>query len=189
MCRVDRFDDKLEGNPTFLDQKIIPYLCSPIDIDRNKKRSFASCWIKSQCESKLMWKTFASYGVAIRTTADNLIKSLDKDCIYQEHLWEIRYVDESVRTFNPLERINTYKFLITKMKEFEDEKEVRLISQFITEDGKQLDYIAPDVDLKILLQEIVVAPGLNDAFVDFINILILSYLGFKIPIRKSVLTN
>lgn len=67
-CRLDCFDDPFEGSLSLLDKGL--FRCTDENRqywEREVKRHYASCWIKSDHELNLMWNSYGKDGIAIKT--------------------------------------------------------------------------------------------------------------------------
>ncbi len=137
LIRSDLFEDKSEGvifrevirkmgntNPAGLDYAIECY----------KESTYISSWHISEHESAAMWDkyTHGKDGVAIKTNAMKLIHSIDNS-EYENSarkIKEVIYTDENPSEFSMDEDLLEeyyYIFFFYKMKDFEYEKEVRIL--------------------------------------------------------------
>ena len=137
LIRSDLFEDKSEGvifreiirktgntNPVGLDYAMEFY----------KESTFISSWHISEHESAAMWDKYAhgKDGVAIKTNAMKLIHSIDNSEYHNSRhkIKEVIYTDKNPSEFKINEDLLEeyyYIFFFYKMKDFEYEKEVRIL--------------------------------------------------------------
>jgi hypothetical protein len=184
--RIDDFPDKNEGMMTILDKKVFSHIASEKDIEtylqRDNKRHYVNCWIKCPHELALMWETYGNEGVAIRTTAANLRKAMEKDKKHCIRMIEVRYIDEKTEAAQTLgEPLNMLYFPTTKRRYFKQESEVRLLYENTDKitDNKGFNI---KIDVKELIQEIRVYPNAPKYFYDMVK---LETKELDVPIELS----
>lgn len=159
--RLDDLADKEEGVLSTLDMKSFVRFDSGFEqyfLDE-RKRTFISCWIKSPHELSLMWESYGKGGVAIRTTAGHITEAMEKDKEHGIYMFDVHYIDKQTEAAHHNgEPLNMFKFLTTKRKFFEQEKEVRLIFSDTSRKHEQEKGINFDVDLNKLIQDVVISP-------------------------------
>lgn len=125
---------------------------------------YVNCWHRSEEEQAAMWRVYAAdHGIAIRTTFDDLTRSvLDDRTIYAG---AVRYID--YRT-EPTQRIqmNAFNPFTCKRLSFKSDSEVRLVfsdldAAFGTPEGVIVDAPEGDfvrVDIDRLVRDVFVSP-------------------------------
>lgn len=185
-CRSDYFEDPFEGVFRF------KYGSGDHEIfnsqELTKKFYFLNCWHINDNQSDAMWKIFlnTNNGIAIKSTVGGIINSLkeSKDDI---HIGKVYYRDFDKVTFKDLMfeeqnrlpsgkggSVNQFNY---KRISFEHEKELRLFYidmpiPHITKDGVEREPLEEryvDVDLKLLIDEIVIAPFGDEWFKEMIE--------------------
>jgi len=168
-ARVDQFRDKFEGVlPPGL-RKAIDDAHSKGEVDRTSQTrleqlrtgAYVSCWSSGVIDNMALWQLYgtASSGVAVTTTIDELIHA----CVnWREkvRIHKVQYIDHFANPdLDPLQfKHVAYRF----------EEEVRLV---IGRDGetqrpKGLNF---PVDLKRIIQSVVVAPEAKPWFFDLVS--------------------
>lgn len=151
-----------------------------------------SCWHKNEGESAAMWELYLreGKGVAIKSTVGRLLDSLGEYRVEQmfepETVWlgSVKYInfDEDNMKSGMLARF------FYKRESFAHENELRaIISLRLAEEyGVSVpeDGILVPVDLKTLIEEIRVAPELDDSFVEEVSKMVSSY-GLELGIKRS----
>jgi hypothetical protein len=144
--------------------------------NRDRDRTFISCWHESRYESEAMWKLYStsmSHAVAIQTTVADAYAALGKNP--KISIGRVEYVD-----------FETYFADINgafwkKRKAFEHEREVRLLLS----DRRQLaPGLALPCDIPTLVQSVVVSPKAPDWFLPLVEDLTAKF-GFQLPVKKS----
>lgn len=159
--------------------------------------AYISCWHISDFESYLMWKAYgASKGIAIRTTASDLISSLGRynvtNANYPENLYysQVKYIDFNTDETGEgmLERF------FYKRKEFSSENEfrlaisLRLASEFTP--INKTDYIPVPLNNYNFIHDIYISPFIqNHKEIEKILLSLLNDKMIKTRIHLSNLTN
>ena len=191
LCRMDLFEDKMEGRVPLenLREKASSDDLSRIDeyAEKTKKEQFVSCWTMCPNESYFHWKIFSEKdcGIVIKSTVERLMLNIQKEKrpIY---IGKIEYID-------PNDKYvfwgNTYQFSFQKRKHFEQEQEVRILTDLSPEEqedssiANSLNMYIP-VDLKTLIEEIRLVPGADANFKNAVE-LVLKEKGLDIPVHFS----
>ena len=148
--------------------------------DAFRKLVLVDCWHSNEFESAAMWNLYSEWqrGIAIRTTVEAFQKSL----VGPEDVFmgKVRYIDYGKEELNSHNALVPY---LTKRKSFAHEQEVRAIRLSLDprQDGTYLE-----VDLAFLMQEVIVAPGSEDWFVELIQAVLDRY-GLATPVSRSTL--
>jgi hypothetical protein len=122
-----------------------------------------------------MWKLYSksNEGIAIQSTYDRLINSLERDKNYHEHVGLVNYLDYDNEFFSPCNACNAF---ITKNKSYYCERELRAIIVLnswnpgtnshteIVKHGKNIP-----VHLNILIEKVYVAPHSEDWIFELIQ--------------------
>lgn len=184
--RLDDYPDKKEGTMSVLDRKIfslIPNTSAGEEyLQKEIKRHFINCWIKSPHELALMWDTFGKSGVAIRSTAGHIRQAMEDDKEHNVRMIEVRYINEKTESAQILgKELNMLYFPTTKRNYFMQESEVRLLYENTGDvsDEKGINF---RVNLKELIQEVRVYPNAPKFFFDLIN---LEAKELRVPIEQS----
>lgn len=155
-CRIDKFDDKKEGKLTPYDKKVVFPRMTKADIERDRKRTYVSCWFRSPWENLTMWENYAKDGVAIKTTAKRLRDAFEKDKDLTQYLSPVRYVDfqKDGSSHYPGQIINMFHIGLTKQLDFMHEKEVRILMMDYDGHKKNQKGILVPVTLPALIEEL-----------------------------------
>jgi len=200
--RADKFDDPFEGSyplKNVLARKHPPF-GTPLTSGSPKtspnykiwpRYVAINCWHENEHESAAMWKLYlkSSEGIAIQSTFLKLIKSIrTKDDVY---IGRVSYIDYEKAKLN---EGNIFTPFIHKRKSFEHEKEIRAVIVKFPADKEEdsLDFsrvtigdgLGIDVNLKILIQAIYVAPGTPKWFMELISS-VTSVYGYNFKIIQS----
>ena len=146
--------------------------------NRDRERTFISCWHQSRHESEAMWRLYSSsmsHAVAIQTTVAAAYEAIGKDP--KIAIGRVEYVDFETYFAN----INGAFW--RKRKAFEHEREVRLL---VSDRGETAPGIAIPCDIPILIQGVVVSPKAPDWFLPLV-VDITTRFGFQLPVKKSKL--
>lgn len=164
--RTDNFDDKYECTLTALDKKFF------WNVDENYwkkevKQYFVSCWVESNKELALMWRTYGKQGVAIRSTVGRLTQCMEQDKEHDIYMSRIRYVDPATESSQIVgDNVNFLRFPMTKRFYFEQEQEFRLLCFLPNNNVKG---ISIPVDTNKLIEKVFVYPQAPNYFLDIVN--------------------
>jgi hypothetical protein len=144
--------------------------------NRDRERTFISCWHESQYESEAMWRLYSTsmtHAVAIQTTVGAAYAALGKNP--RIAIGRVEYVD-----------FETYFADINgafwkKRKAFEHEREVRLL---LSDRRQSAPGIAVPCEIPTLIQQVVVSPKAPDWFLPLVEDLTTKF-GLQLPIKKS----
>lgn len=202
-CRADNFDDPFEGIFRLKDYEDTKGMFESEHL--TKKFYFLNCWHINQHQSDAMWRIFlkTGNGIAIKSTVGKIIDSL-KDTHDDVYIGRVYYRDFENLTFHdlmfePQNRIyggqggslSQYNY---KRISFEHEKELRLFhintpiphTKIKGIPREPLPYKRVHVDLRDLIQEIVIAPFADKWFKEMVQRLI-DKLEMNFTISKSKL--
>jgi hypothetical protein len=175
LTKITNFEDKYEGFAQYesyyksLDKSIVnvgnEYLNERIKNARLIRNSYyASCWFAKNNESYLMWKTYSKLdeGILIYSTIQDLIDSIiDKS--FEKSNGEIQKIfygeiDYGFKKDYKTEHLCSFG----KHNIFEDEKEFRIVIYHhpIIDNN----YIHINIDVKKVINKIIIAPFATDAF-------------------------
>ena len=147
------------------------------------RSALISCWTKSDYESALMWESYAdTEGVAIRTTYEELQKSIPSNSEFPITVGQVKYVDYGqwdVPRFG-------WAPLFHKRMEYRSEEEVRLVLPGPPWKFSDIDpatrpkiRLDPDVielrgryvpvDLGVLIKDVVVSPHAGSWFAEVVK--------------------
>jgi len=147
--------------------------------NRDRERTFISCWHESKYESEAMWRLYStsmSYAVVIQTTVAASYDALGKNP--RIAIGRVEYVDFETSFAD----INGAFW--RKRKSFEHEREVRLL---VSDRRQSAPGLALPCDIATLVQSVVVSPKAPDWFLPLVEDLT-SRFGFQLPVKKSRLT-
>ena len=168
---ADRFTDQNEfqviTRPPSKDKamSITPeHLAQCVRAYKLKKKTFVSCWSIGSQESYAFWKLYLSgsrSGVAIRTRASNLEKSLIINSDRKVFAGCVKYTD-----FLPSTGLEDHDFVCSKIKAYSYESEYRLWTYSDQPEANlsdlssvaQLSELAVDVNLATLLDTVYLSP-------------------------------
>ena len=160
-CRADKLGDPFEGSIPNTESSLSKKGNS-INLESLKSMIYINCWNESTFESEAMWKLYTreKNGIAIKTTFINYKTALNdplKSKNSDVYVSKIRYIDYKT---NPIESPNPITLYIYKRNSFQHEMEIRALYVPVNtpEIKENLNGIYYGVDLKILIQEIVIAP-------------------------------
>lgn len=168
--RADRFLDSHEGrlsnkDTQFLD-KVIPNLSDKIS-DELMGHFYINCWTINKNELYLMWDTYSSLeeGVAIQSTVENLIDSLDSTDKREIVISKVSYMDyHDQYTFDKTDGdANLYAPYFCKRLYFQQENELRLV-YYDYEKKENIYGLLFKVSLDTLIDNVWVSPKASDWF-------------------------
>lgn len=145
----------------------------------DRKRTFVSCWHANTGESEALWKLYCpvgSTGVVIKTTAENLVESLDETLDIE--LGRVQYVDfrKSFAGF--------YDRIFWKRKSLAHEQEVRAV--FNNRFRDESLGVSMLVNVEKLCISVIPSPFAPPWFKDLLNALIKKY-ELQIDVETSEL--
>lgn len=201
--RYDKLGDPFEGRPS--DSEIqkwyenngsklaARYKLSPSDY---KYYYFANCWTKQTEENFLLWKQYESSNmcIAIRSTIQKLCDSFASSK-YNIFVGNVRYFEDPDIKKSELLKHST--LLFRKRGYYADEKEVRAVffdslfgdislnSNRHIVDAPKYFGIGVEINLKTLLEKIVVSPGSKPSFIDDLNDITRKYCGSDFSVSPS----
>lgn len=207
-CRDDKFTDKFEGaiptkeficrNSKLSNSKKILYSNKHQEM---KKFTLINCWHININESNTMWKIYLNFneGVAIQTHY-NKLKEVLNNAKEMFLISKIRYLDYDKdiwyhKTEFPHNKYCMLTPLIHKRKEFIDEKEFRILYEIDEEErndeyywDKQESNVGKfiKIDLKNLIEKIILPPNINSSLKEKIVSLINLY-NFNFLLNESKL--
>jgi hypothetical protein len=183
-ARADRFDDSQEGLPPA--EYIHALGLSPYDLNDIHARDarigsiacwrrdmYLCCWYLFQQETASMWTQFAPDGGVAICSRYSLLRAVLEPLPYRPHLGLVRYGAGQLTNWN------TIRFISTKRKRFEHEREVRAMLWITPWEGESNNRhydinnvphqepvygtlnpcgYRPAVDLSTLLTRVVVSP-------------------------------
>lgn len=140
-----------------------------------RSKMLINCWHINEYESEAMWKLYlkSNEGIAIQSTYNRLIHSLERDRNYHTQVGLVNYLDYDMDTFKPGYTCNAF---LTKRKCFDYERELRAITDLSTwnpgtnshtesvEHGKHIP-----IHLDILIEKVYVAPYCDDWIFELIQ--------------------
>jgi hypothetical protein len=178
-ARQDKFLDLKEGKRSAPDLSLydnaVPGISDIIEKDPFGC-AFLNCWTMSDVDSFLMWSSYSTLdkGIAIKSTIEHLINSLDLNDERWIFISDVKYIDYyDEYTFDKAGGIaNDLARYFCKRMNFEQEKELRLVyydyKMKLDDDNKQYG-IKFDVSLDTLINEIWIAPQADDWYVELIK--------------------
>lgn len=195
LARSDQFTDTYEGRyPKFhykdrvsTEEKnnlgCIDYLDL---IERSRKKTYINCWHVNDVESAGMWDLYTQTkddnvdGIAIETTYKKLKDSLPPLTL----IGLIEYLDYEKDTINEM---NYFASFLHKRKNFEHEKELRIISQldFSNQEDEKSGIFLP-IKINVLINKIHIHPKATQKYSQKIKDVIHRF-GFSFEIINSKL--
>jgi len=190
--RSDLFEDDQEGLPP---EEYVRHVCESMgpghsaefsleDLRKGRQGFFVSCW--TEHESLEMWGKFAPGGIALRSRY-GLLKDALNGVPERAMVGKVRYSTVP-------HRYNTLHFITTKRPDYNREREVRALL-LIPESGGtnpfpyvQAQGLSYSVDVRALVQEIVVSPRALPGTLDDIQALV-KRLGYSLSVTPSTLTS
>lgn len=128
------------------------------------KSSVVNCWHQNDFESEAMWLLYANKGVAIQTTAESLVHSLDDQRIFFSEVKYIDFNDQKLTIDDCLYQKGLNPLL--KRLQFKHEQEARLYfcptRNYLDKNLKgQAEYIP--VDITKLISKVYISPYLEES--------------------------
>jgi hypothetical protein len=151
--------------------------------------TFVSCWHLNDVESDAMWQLYASrgQGIAIQSTFERLVGSFQRDenSSFDVRVGKVKYLDYVRDVFFDG---NTFVPFLHKRSSFEHEHELRAILQDVPPCAAQAaplaDNLLVNVDLRMLIQNIYLAPTSVEWFNSLVKNIVRKY-GIDAPIKQS----
>ena len=194
--RSDKLGDPFEGSYTMQaliarddgEQKYFKWY------KKLRSKMLINCWHINEYESEAMWKLYlkSNEGIAIQSTYNRLIQSLERDSNYHSQVGMVNYLDYDKDTFKPGYTCNAF---LSKRKCFDYESELRVITDLSTwnpgtnshtesvEHGKHIP-----IHLNLLIEKVYVAPYCDNWIFDLIQ-QINSKLNLNLNITQSSLNS
>jgi hypothetical protein len=155
--------------PEGVDPYEAAYLSVGSSIEQLRASVFVNCWHCNQYESWAMWKNFGVNGVAIRSTVgrlrDSFIRQSPEKARVYAGIGEVEYIDHMVDEMDP------YLPWLYKNHMFSWEQEIRMFTMKVSTDysiaGFNEDHpsgLFVPVNLDVLIESVVVAPGSDQQF-------------------------
>jgi len=215
-CRIDKVEDKFEGTMPRMSIKHLTewykYLRSSKSffkemtdeeiekkvqediVFRNKLKSLncINCWNEFEEESYALWKIYSNInqGIMIKSSFKQIIKAFEnaKEKIYCSRIEYIDYEKDKINTSN------TMPPLVHKHKAYAYENEIRLIHEVSNQnwihdwsEEKFENGVKIKVDIKELINEIIISPFSPNWFVELIDDILEKY-GIESKLTKSKLS-
>ncbi len=177
LCRADKLQDKFEGTYSrqqikLMEDDLKRWKAAPVieqereSRERARKSTYIHCWCMSDTDLDLMWKGYVKDpgGVAIKSSVGKL-KQLCDDLHGKEMCGEnlnismVDYYDQAKGEM--IEYGGSLDAFLKKDNHFQLDKEFRLISN--PNCGDPQDFILLPVDLHVLIDEVVTAPGASSS--------------------------
>lgn len=136
---------------------------------RNRVKSFVSCWHKNTAESEAMWQLYVkdlTQGIAIQTTYTKLYNALNREP--EISIGEVNYIDYTQQTVY-MNDVQWYK-----RKSFEHEREVRVL-KYVHDASDTCLGIKQPIDVNMLIENIFVSPFAKQWFIDVVNDVLQKY--------------
>jgi hypothetical protein len=128
------------------------------------KSSVVNCWHQNDFESEAMWRLYANKGVAIQTTVENLVHSIDDQRVFFSEVKYIDFDDQNLTISDCLHQKGLNPLL--KRLQFKHEQEARLyfcptrnyLDKHLKEQGECIA-----VDTARLISKIYISPYLAES--------------------------
>jgi hypothetical protein len=200
-CRSDLFDDKHEGSYTktaaeyrkkFYEGACDNYLENTIpQLNFNWRRcANISCWHVNDKEDTNMWKAYSKENKSLAiTTSISRIKNYILDEEIPFALGFVNYIDYEIDTIPEHNAFNSFYF---KRKEFESEREFRIIAykevdKIMSGQIEPFDGMDIPIDVKNFIENIFISPFASDKFVKRATSVIKKYkIEKKLIISKLI---
>ena len=187
-ARLDKLNDPFEGYPTTKEVRVAAStFLDPIihlQSDLIRKCAYISCWSRFDSENPAMWTNYGTgeVGVLVQTTFGRLASVLPPSVC----LGKVRYVSDSDSELEAPIR-EPGEMVLRKLDYFKHEREVRAITfdEDTPIDGQTNVRKLKPIDVKRLVQSIIVQPTIQEEFRSAIEPLLKQY-GFSV--QQSVLS-
>lgn len=167
---------------------------------QNRKKVVANCWMGTHHESKAMWDLYTGMsGLAIQSRVNRLILSLSNNP-EEIRLSKVRYIDYDTDTwFHPTEYPHRLYNILTpyihKHQAYRHEEEVRLfyeVSDGLNDESFWNNQPINEgrlfsVDIKVLVEKIILSPNIKPQFELQINQLLQDY-NLNFLVERSALS-
>jgi hypothetical protein len=180
--RHDSYEDRYEGHLTKKDEEYFNKYS--LDLDKTKADAlgcvYSTCWTMAEQDEYVLWKSYATLqnGIAIKSSIERLIKSLDPNDEKIVYVSPIQYIDYDLDYSFAItsDFINMLAPHLSKRKYFSAEKELRALFW----DHKAKFSSSPKgtyhkVDLDILIDCVFISPYSYPWFKDTISDLLKRY--------------
>lgn len=132
------------------------------------KSTVISCWHQNKSESEAMWNLYAkdNKGIAIQTTAQNLIESIDDERVFFSEVRYIDFYDENLKNNDLL--VNGFISPLLKREAFEHEKEARLFftpirNYNVPSETYEFEHEYIEVDVKKMISKVYISPHIPES--------------------------
>lgn len=132
------------------------------------KSTVINCWHQNKSESEAMWKLYAkdNKGIAIQTTAQNLIESIDDERVFFSEVRYVDFYDENLKNTDLV--VNGLISPLLKREAFEHEKEARLFftpirNYNVPSETYKFEHEYIDVDVKKMISKIYISPHIAES--------------------------
>jgi hypothetical protein len=176
--RIDNFGDLFEGRSSDKFHSIF---------EKYKKYTCANCWNQNDYESNLMWESYIKEdqekGIAIQSSISKL-RNCFKDSECEQYIGTVIYDNSDLKPENL-----SLKPFFRKKKEFESEKEIRVICQkmdLLNSNPFPKEGYRVNIDLTELIENIYTSPYSLPAFITQVETMV-SEFNLEVPIKKSEL--
>ena len=172
--RVDHLEDKAEILVSDVEKKYWREVLHSDPgpwIERERKRVFINCWIKSNNENSTMWSAYASQGtgVALKSTVERLMNSYEGDT--HINILDVNYIDHRIQTVQiPGDVENVLRYFAAKRIFYEAEQELRLIYESPKVD--EFESFQIPIDINTLIEELIIGPNVSEDVFEIIKQLI-----------------
>ena len=148
-----------------------------------------SCWTIGECESELMWYAYApNWGVGIRSTKGKLKAALGQANVSKIVINRVTYEDVPVKrsTLSEEERLRAYPEVFRKARHFQGEEELRAFipPEELCAFGAGYRGKLVEVDLRVLLSEVWVAPTAPEWFEAVVRTELEKYGYQTVPVKS-----
>lgn len=138
------------------------------------KSTVINCWHQNESESEAMWSLYSknNKGIAIQTTAQDLIESIDDERVHFSEVRYINFYDENLKSSDLI--VNGFISPLLKREAFEHEKEARLFftpNKNYNVPSKIYEYESQYIDINIekLISKIYISPYVTDIDMEHIK--------------------
>lgn len=163
----------------------------PIMTNRIYKSTLVNCWHQNEFESEAMWRLYSenNKGIAIQTTFQSLVDSIDDQRVFLSEVKYLNFHDENLKPSDCV--VNGHLSPLLKRKSFEHEREVRLFFQpqndretLAAEDYKYEHHLV-EVNVSTLISKIYISPYAQEPFISSVREVV-KLLGID---EKNIITS